>query len=81
MAHVSMMAYDKIDPAVQEIMQTYDREYAGSDFVRAFAHAPEVFQSFINYYFSLIFEKRGNVDMRLTEMCRLKVAENNDCAL
>jgi hypothetical protein len=81
MAYVSLLPFDRIDPDVQEIMRTYDREYAGSEFVSAFAHAPEVFKAFINYYFQLIFETRGSVDMKLTEMARLKVAENNDCAL
>ncbi|HLW71687.1 MAG TPA: hypothetical protein VKS22_13825 [Candidatus Binataceae bacterium] len=81
MAQVSLIPFPQVAPELQEIMRTYDKEYAGSEFVRAFAHAPEVFKSFASYYFPLIFETRGSLDMRLTEMVRLKVAEKNDCAL
>ena len=81
MAYVSLVPFTQIDPSVQDIMRTYDKEYMGSDFVRAFAHTPQVFKSFVNYYFPLIFETRGSLDMRLTEMVRLKVAEKNDCNL
>ena len=49
--------------------------------MQAVAHAPEVFKSFVNYYVPLIFETRGSIDMKLTEMVRLKVAQRNDCAL
>ena len=81
MAHVSAVPFDQIDPEVQQAMQAYDKEYGGSEFLQAFAHAPDVFKSFVNYYFPLIFETRGSIDMKLTEMVRLKVAEHNDCAL
>ena len=81
MAHVNLVPFEQIDPEVQAIMRTYDKEYDGSGFLRAFAHAPEVFKSFVNYYFPLIFETRGSIDMKLTEMVRLKVAEKNNCDL
>jgi hypothetical protein len=80
-ANIRLLPFAEVDSSVQEIMRTYDKEYMGSDFVRAFAHAPEVFKSFVDYYFPLIFETRGSVDMCLTEMTRLKVAEQNDCNL
>ncbi len=81
MAYVSLVPFEQVDPKVQDVMRTYDREYAGSEFLRAFAHAPEVFKCFVDYYFPLIFETRGSIDMKLTEMVRLKVAEKNDCNL
>jgi hypothetical protein len=81
MAYVSLVPFAQVDPEIQDIMRTYDEEYMGSDFIRAFAHAPGVFKSFVKYYFPLIFETRGSLDMRLTEMVRLKVAEKNDCNL
>jgi hypothetical protein len=76
---LSVRAYDKFLSRNQQIGNI--TEYAGSEFLRAFAHAPEVFQSFVNYYFPLIFETRGSLDMKLTEMVRLKVAEKNNCNL
>ncbi len=80
-AHVDPVPFDQIDPDVQKVMQTYDKENGGSKFLQALAHAPEVFKSFVNYYFPLIFETRGSIDMKLAEMVRLKVAERNDCDL
>jgi hypothetical protein len=78
MAYVSQVPFTQVDSEIQD-MRTYDKVYMGSDFIRAFAHAPEVFKSFVKYYFPLIFETRRSLDMPLTEMVRLKVAERNDC--
>ena len=72
MAYVSALPFDQIDPDVQKVMQTYNKEIGGSAFLQAFAHAPEVFKSFIDYYFPLVFEARGSIDMMLTELVRLK---------
>ena len=57
------------------------RSTAARRFVQVFAHAPEVYKAFCAYYFPLIFETRGSLDMKLTELVRLKVAQRNDCAL
>ena len=76
-----MVPFDKVEPELQKIMSEYDLELGGSEFVRVFAHAPEVFKSFISFYFPLITQTRGSIDMRLTELARLKVAEKNGCAL
>ena len=81
MAYVSALPFDQIDPDVQKVMQTYNKEIGGSAFLQAFAHAPEVFKSFVDYYFPLVFETRGSIDMKLTELVRLKAAERNDCDL
>ena len=81
MAYVSAVLFDQIDPDVQKVMLTYDKEIGGSAFLQAFAHAPEVFKSFVDYYFPLVFETRGSINMKLTELVRLKAAERNDSDL
>jgi hypothetical protein len=81
MPHVSYVPFEAVDRELQKIMHEYDEELGGSDFVKVFAHAPEVFKSFIRFYFPLITETRGAVDMKLTELARLKVAELNGCHL
>jgi hypothetical protein len=81
MPHVSYMPFEAVDAELQAIMHEYDDELGGSDFVKVFAHAPEVFKSFIRFYFPLITETRGAIDMKLTELARLKVAELNACHL
>ena len=81
MDRVSKVPFDQVDTELQTIMREYDQELGGSEFVQVFAHAPEVFKSFINFYFPLVSGERGKVDVKLTELARLKVAERNDCNL
>ena len=81
MPHIGYLPFDKVDSELQAVMHEYDDELGGSEFVQVFAHAPDVFKSFIKFYFPLISETRGTIDMKLTELVRLKVAELNDCHL
>ena len=53
MDRVSKVPFDQVDTELQAIMREYDQELGGSEFVQVFAHAPEVFKSFINFYFPL----------------------------
>ena len=39
MAYVSLVPFMQVEPGVQDIMRTYDKEYMGSDFIRAFPQA------------------------------------------
>ena len=81
MARLSSIPFEALDGELQEMMRAYDAELGGSEFVRVLAHSPETFKAFLHYYFPLISETRGRIDMRLTELARLKVAEHNDCHL
>jgi len=81
MARLSSLPFERIDPELQAVMREYDLELGGSGFVQVLAHAPEVFKNFINFYFPLVATTRGAVNMKLTELARLKVAEKNECAL
>lgn len=81
MAHVSNLPFPEVPEALKGIMQQYDKELGGSEFVQVFAHAPEVYESFVNYYFGLVLEARGAVTMRITELARIMVAHKNDCFL
>lgn len=81
MPYISYLPFESLDSDLQAVMREYDEELGGSEFVQVFAHAPEVFKSFIKFYFGLISETRGTIDMKLTELVRLKVAEINGCHL
>jgi len=81
MDRVSKVPFEQVDAELQAIMREYDQELGGSEFVQVFAHEREVFKSFINFYFPLVSGERGKVDVKLTELARLKVAERNDCNL
>jgi alkylhydroperoxidase family enzyme len=81
MARVSALPLEQVPQHLQEIMHAYDEELGGSEFVQVFAHAPEVYQSFIDYYFKLALETRGAITGEITELARLMVARKNDCFL
>ena len=81
MARVSTLPMEHLGDDLRSVMREYDVELGGSGFVRVLAHAPDTFRAFIDYYFPLVSETRGRVDMRLTELARIKVAEHNDCDL
>ena len=67
--------------AIHGPVPRYDDELGGSGFVQVFAHAPEVFKHFIDFYFKLELETRGAVDGVITELARLMVAQKNNCHL
>ncbi len=82
MAHVSPVPFEKVPATLKSIMRAYDDdELGGSEFVQVFAHAPEVYKNFIDYYFALELETRGAVDGVITELSRLMVAQKNNCFL
>lgn len=81
MARLSEVPFEKVPKDLQAVMRQYDEELGGSGFVQVFAHAPEVFRSFIEYYFPLELKTRGVVDPTITELARLMVAQKNNCHL
>ncbi len=81
MARISALPFEQVPKNLKDIMLAYDDELGGSEFVQIFAHAPEVYKSFIDYYFSLVLEARGAVTGQITELARLMVARKNDCFL
>ena len=81
MANVSAVPFENVPGFLKSIMHAYDEELGGSEFVQVFAHAPEVYKKFIDYYFALELETRGAVDGVITELSRLMVAQKNNCSL
>ena len=81
MAHLSDVPFEQVPHYLQDVMHAYDEELGGSGFVQVFAHAPDVFKHFIDFYFKLELETRGAVDGVITELARLMVAQKNNCHL
>ena len=81
MPRVSEIPFEQIPQDLQEIMRQYDDELGGSGFVQVLAQAPDVFRSFIDFYFPLELETRGAVNTKITELARLMVAQKNNCHL
>jgi len=78
---LSAVPFEKVPEDMRTMMQHYDVELGGSGFVQVFAHAPEVFRSFLEFYFPLELKVRGAVNVRITELARLMVAQKNNCHL
>ncbi len=81
MARITALPFAQVPAPLRDIMHAYDDELGGSEFVQIFAHAPEVYKSFIDYYFKLVLETRGAVTGQITELARMMVAHKNDCFL
>lgn len=81
MSRISPVPFEQVPEYLQDVMHAYDEELGGSGFVQVFAHAPEVFRKFIDYYFELELQTRGKVDGVITELARLMVAQKNNCHL
>ena len=81
MARVSDVPFEQVPEDLKSIMRQYDQELGGSEFVQVFAHAPEVYKSFVDFYFGLVLETRDAVNMKITELARMMVANKNDCFL
>lgn len=81
MPNLDPVPFEKIPSFLQNVMHAYDEELGGSGFVQVFAHAPDVFRKFIDFYFDLELETRGAVDGVITELARLMVAQQNNCSL
>jgi len=77
MPRISAIPFEQVTPELRKIMRTYDKSLGASEFVQTFAHAPDVACAFFNYYLPLMAATRGRIDMRLTELARLKVAEKS----
>ncbi len=81
MPRVSEIPFEQVPEDLQAIMRQYDDELGGSGFVQVLAQAPDVFRSFIDFYFPLELETRGAVNTKITELARLMVAQKNNCHL
>ncbi len=77
MPRISAIPFEQVTPELRKIMRTYDKSLGASEFVQTFAHTPDVACAFFNYYLPLMAATRGRIDMRLTELARLKVAEKS----
>jgi hypothetical protein len=79
MPHISSVPFEQVPPELRKVMRAYDRSIGASEFVEVFAHSPEVAASFFQFYLPAMVATRGRIDMRITELARLKVAEKS-CA-
>jgi hypothetical protein len=79
MPYISHVPMEKLTPEMLKVMEAYDTMATTglSQFVRIFAQASEVAESFFRFYLPMMMAERGRIDVRILELARLKVAERS----
>lgn len=77
MPYIDPVPFEEVTPELRKVMKAYDGSIGASDFVRIFANSPEVAYSYFKFYLPAMVATRGRIDMRITELARLKVAERS----
>lgn len=81
MLRVSTVPFERMDKDMMAIVRASDEALGGSEWIQAFAHAPEIYKTFVQFYYSYIMTDRAGISVKLTELVRHKVAEKNQCQL
>jgi len=77
MARVSVVDYDSITTALQQLADAYQERGASWDHLRVMAHRPEMYEAYYRFLYPLHTE--GVVEAALKELVRLKIAALNQC--
>jgi hypothetical protein len=81
MARVTPVPFECMDDDMREIARKSDEAAGGSEWIQAYAHAPEIFKPFVRFYYEHIMTDRPGISLKLTELLRHVVAEKNQCQL
>jgi alkylhydroperoxidase family enzyme len=76
-ARVSLLPFDEIDAGLRARADRWIELGGDPNMLRAFAHMPDHFSRFLDFYGPLV--NRGRVPLRVKEMARLRVASLNEC--
>ena len=78
---VSKVPVEQIAPRVRELMGAVDGAIGGSEWMQVFAHSPELYADFSQFYYDHIMTESDGITVRLTELVRHRVALHNECYL
>jgi len=81
MWRVSPVPFAEMDEGMRAIVQASDEALGGSEWIQAFAHAPDIYKPFVRFYYEYIMTDRAGISLKLTELVRHVVAEKNQCQL
>jgi len=81
MLRVSPVPFAEMDEGMRALVQASDEALGGSEWIQAFAHAPDIFKPFARFYYDYIMTDRAGISLKLTELVRHVVAEQNECQL
>src|SRR5262249_12078827 len=79
MVRVRPVPFTEMDEGMRALVQASDEALGGSEWIQAFAHAPDIFKPFARLYYEYIMTDRAGVSLKLTELVRHVVAEQNQC--
>ena len=81
MVRVSPVPFEKMDEGMRALVRASDEALGGSEWLQAFAHTPDLFKPFARFYYDHIMTERAGISLKLTELVRHVVAEQNECQL
>jgi alkylhydroperoxidase family enzyme len=81
MLRISPVPFEDMNEDMRAIVRTSDAIAGGSEWVQAYAHAPDIFVPFVRFYYEYLMTDRGGISLKLTELMRHVVAEKNQCQL
>src|SRR5215207_318388 len=81
MWRVDPVPFEQLDEGMRALMRASDEALGGSEWIQAFAHAPEIYKPFVKFYYDYIMTERAGISVKLTELVRHMVAEKNQCQL
>jgi hypothetical protein len=81
MPRVTPVAYEKMDPEIQTIVQASDEALGGSEWIQYFCHPTELYKQFVKFYYTRIVTDDNGISVKLTELVRHTVAVHNACTL
>lgn len=81
MWRVEPVPFEQLDEGMRALMRASDEALGGSEWIQAFAHAPEIYKPFVKFYYEYIMTERAGISVKLTELVRHMVAEKNQCQL
>jgi hypothetical protein len=81
MLRISKVPYTQMHPDLQQTMHMSDEALGGSEWIQVFAQTPELFRTFVKFYYDHIMAEGDGISVKLTELVRRKVALVNQCSL
>jgi hypothetical protein len=81
MPRVAAVAYDQMEPAIQDIVKASDDALGGSEWIQYFCHPAELYKEFVKFYYSRIMTDANGLSVKLTELMRHTIAVHNQCTL
>jgi hypothetical protein len=81
MLRISKVPFDEVDPVLKQTMLMSDAALGGSEWIQVFAQTPELYKTFVKFYYDHIMAEGDGISVKLTELVRHKVAQINQCSL